>query len=503
MFRNNIFPISLLLSVIIVFYSLTHFFEQSPWLISAGTNVLQILIGTLSLVWLLQAYRRAGSRQKNFWLLLFVGFSVYLCSNWLWLYYQISRQTIESENLMNVLWMVAYLFFLAALIVKIRELSGAFSSQAYGFNIMVFMITVASISYHYLIDPVLEFAGDSLLVMLLTFAYPVADLTILFAVTILYYLIQKNDKQGILLLCITGFSFQVAADFIYAYLTFNGTYQAGHYVDLLWQLSILFIGLTAYYAKEGEGQNSWLVKNRVRDQAALFPYVSIVVLMVLVIESYQFDFNALSTGLLLVFLLLLGHQMQILHKNRQLVAQYKQLAYHDPLTGLRNRGSFKQEIESMLTDYPSSQLALLLLDLDKFKAVNDTLGHHIGDMVLMKTAQRLEAAGGNEALIFRLGGDEFIIIMPSATQERCTVLAKRIVDVFQDPMDIEGHVVSVTPSIGISKYPENGNTSDKLMQNADAAMYVTKGNGKNGFSFYDEDENWNEVRIKNENRVPV
>ncbi|WP_422124302.1 diguanylate cyclase domain-containing protein [Planococcus sp. X10-3] len=484
MFRYNILPVSLIALIIILFYSWRISFADSPWLISAGANGLHILVGMVSLVWLYQAYRNAGRRQKNFWLLLFVGVTFYTGSNWLWLFLQISQRTVESEPLSSVLWLIAYLFFLAALISKTRELSGAFSSNAYGFNITVFMVTAASIGYHYLIQPVLDFAEGSLPLTLATLAIPIVNLTILFVITILYYLIQKNEKQSLLLLCITGFSLQVTADFIYGYVVFNETYQAGHFVDLLWLLSTLFIGFTAYYAKDNQTDNLWLVKNPVRDKAQIFPYVSIVVLIALVIHSYQWDFNALSAGLLLALILLLGHQVQILRKNQQLVEQYRHLAYHDPLTGLRNRGSFKEEMARMLGDDAPPRIALLLLDLDKFKVVNDTLGHHIGDAVLIKTAKNLEAVSGRNVTAFRLGGDEFIVVLREATHEKCTALAENIVAAFQDALLIEDYQVSVTPSIGISLFPNDGNTTEKLMQNADAAMYWTKENGKNGFSFY-------------------
>lgn len=487
MFRYNILPVSLIALIILLFYSWTTAFAGSPWLISAGTNVLQILIGMASLVWLYQAYRKVGRRQKNFWLLLFVGMSFYISSNWIWLYYQISQRTINSETLSYVMWLIAYLFFLAALISKTRELSTASSGNSNGFNITVFMITVGSISYHYLINPVLDFAGDSLLLTLTAFVYPVADLTILFVITLMYYLIQRNDKQSILLLCITGFSLQVTADFIYGYLMFTGTYQAGHFVDLLWLLSTLFIGLTAYYAKENQAENLWLVKNPVSDKAQIFPYVSILLLIGLVSHSYRWDYNALSTGLLLSLLLLLVHQLQILRKNHQLVEQYRHLAYHDPLTGLRNRGSFKEEMGRLLSNDAPVPIAVMLLDLDKFKAVNDTRGHHVGDIVLIRTAKKLEAASGTDVLPFRLGGDEFILIVQDASYEKCLSLAQNLVGAFEIAMEIEGDQVSVTPSIGISRFPEDGTTTEKLMQHADDAMYRTKENGKNGFSFYSVD----------------
>ncbi|WP_230309209.1 bifunctional diguanylate cyclase/phosphodiesterase [Planomicrobium sp. YIM 101495] len=391
---------------------------------------------------------------------------------------------MDSTNVSYVIWLVAYFFFLAALISKIRELSSGFSGQSFIFNITVFMITVGAISFHYLIQPVLELSGESWLVTLTTLIYPVVDLTILFVLTILYYLIQKHKQQEILLLCLTGFSLQIAADFIFAYLSFEETYRVGHSVDLIWMLATLFIGFAAYYAKPGMGSPGWLVKDSVRDKVALFPYVSILTLFVLVIYSNQWELNALTAGLSAAFLLVLGNQLQVLRKNQQLVGQYRHLAYHDPLTGLRNRGSFVKEVRRLLNDYPSSKTALLLIDLDQFKVVNDTLGHHSGDQVLIGTARRLESVIDKKMLLFRLSGDEFTIVITNATNEKCVEVAEKLLDLFQESLSIGEYEVNVTPSIGISTSPAHGRTLEELMKNADAAMYLSKENGKNDYKFF-------------------
>ena len=494
MFKNSKFPVTVLLAVIVLFYSWTYFFQGNTWFTALGINVLQIVVGMASLLWLFQAYRKAALRQKNFWRLLLIGLSLYISANWLLLYFQISRGAVDSELFSYAIWLVAYFFFLAALISKTREMSNAFSGRSYIFNIAVFMIMVASASFHYLIEPVLEVSGDSLLLTLATIIYPVTDLTILFVITILYFLLQKSEKQEWLILCIAGFFIQVMADSYSVYLEFSNGYQPGHVIDLLWLISILFIGLTGYCAKQDNGDTTWIMKNSGKNKGVVFPYLSIVILAILVIHSYQWEINALSAGLLLVFSLVLGRQLQILRRNQQLVSEYKYLAYHDPLTGLKNRGSFGEQIEQVLTEYPDRKLALLLIDLDQFKVVNDTLGHHIGDKVLVQAASRLQSAIGRDMLLFRLGGDEFIIVIAGATDDDCIALSNKILAAFEDVLNIDGYQLSVTPSIGISKFPEHGSTSEELMKNADAAMYLSKEKGKNRFSFFNPELSQEKLR---------
>lgn len=494
MFRQILFPVSLILLAVTLFYSWTLSFQENPWLVTIGTNVLQILVGTVSIIWLYQAYRAAERRQKYFWLLLQIALLFYTSGNVIWLFLQFSQGVNDSTILSSVIWLSAYLIFLTALIAKTRELSSDFAGTSYVFNITVFMITVASISFHYLIKPVLELSGDSWLITMTAIIYPVADLTILLVVSILYYLIRKKKQQEVLLLFVYGFFIQVSADFLFVYVSFNESYQPGHLVDLLWLLSVLFIGLTGYYAKSNTGSKIWNVKGSVKNSEAAFPYFSILVLLVLVVHSYQYNFNGLSAGLLVTFFLILGRQMQVLRKNRQLMEQYRYLAYHDQLTDLRNRSSFNGEIENLLADYPTKQMALLLIDLDQFKVVNDTMGHHIGDRVLVKTAERLQAALAPNMLLYRLGGDEFIIVVLDATDEKCEAVANKLLDLFKESMDVEDYQISITPSIGISKYPEHGYTPEDLMKKADAAMYLSKENGKNGYSFFNAELSQEKLR---------
>src|SRR5690606_38452143 len=125
-------------------------------------------------------------------------------------------------------------------------------------------ITVASIVAHYLIGPALLMNGNSWFVTAIALIYPIADLTIFFVITIMYYLIQKNGKREALLLVITGFVIQVLADSLYVYAAYSGSYQPGHFTDLLWLLSPLFIGYSEYYARMKQGAKLWLIANPVK-----------------------------------------------------------------------------------------------------------------------------------------------------------------------------------------------------------------------------------------------
>ncbi len=166
------------------------------------------------------------------------------------------------------------------------------------------------------------------------------------------------------------------------------------------------------------------------------------------------------------------------------------LAHHDVLTGLANRAFFAEKIQDAVTrlrrhDEP---FAVFILDLDKFKNVNDTLGHPAGDQLLRETAQRLRSSLRETDVLARLGGDEFAIIQSSeeGPREAATSLATRIMNIVAEPYDIDGNVVYVGTSIGIALAPEHTDEDTELLKMADLALYAVKSSGRNGFRFFED-----------------
>jgi diguanylate cyclase (GGDEF)-like protein/PAS domain S-box-containing protein len=170
----------------------------------------------------------------------------------------------------------------------------------------------------------------------------------------------------------------------------------------------------------------------------------------------------------------------------------RQLAYHDMLTGLPNRQLFHDRLNEALTNSYRNlkKAALLFVDLDGFKAVNDTLGHDVGDRLLQDVAQRLQANVRGSDTVSRLGGDEFTIILTEIDQtEDVATVASKIINVLAEPYDYgEGIVARVTGSIGIAMYPKDGSSSAALIKCADESMYKAKNSGKNNYVFYEANE---------------
>jgi diguanylate cyclase len=176
-------------------------------------------------------------------------------------------------------------------------------------------------------------------------------------------------------------------------------------------------------------------------------------------------------------------------ERKELEEKLTEMAYYDKLTGLANRKMLEVLFTKSLKRVYRAQhnLAVLFIDLDGFKNINDTMGHDAGDQLLKEIAERLTNIVRDDDIVSRLGGDEFIIVIEDVNEENLSIVAERIIEEVSIPCMIHEQEAKVSPSIGISLYPFHGDDQRTLIQNADKAMYFAKSNGKNNYQFYTED----------------
>jgi len=163
------------------------------------------------------------------------------------------------------------------------------------------------------------------------------------------------------------------------------------------------------------------------------------------------------------------------------------LAYSDPLTGLPNRLLLRDRLEHAIATAQRNRslVAVLFVDLDNFKRVNDSFGHHVGDQLLRDIAERARSCVREIDTVCRVGGDEFVVVLPELRDPQdAGAVARKIHGALAQPYRIDVHSMNVTPTLGISVYPQHGTDAETLIRNADAAMYHAKESGKNAFRFY-------------------
>ena len=208
--------------------------------------------------------------------------------------------------------------------------------------------------------------------------------------------------------------------------------------------------------------------------------------------------------LLILIVMVLGRMSRQLALSRRLAveeqiahaARVEYLAYHDSLTALPNRSLFSKLLSQSINHAHryDRRLAVLFLDLDRFKYINDTLGHEAGDRLLQEVAARLKACLRSSDTVARLGGDEFVALLPELNEEKyVATIAQKILSSVARPFGLLGQEFRVTASIGISTYPQDGLDEQTLIKNADIAMYQAKERGKNNFQFYSDKLNANSL----------
>jgi diguanylate cyclase (GGDEF)-like protein len=205
------------------------------------------------------------------------------------------------------------------------------------------------------------------------------------------------------------------------------------------------------------------------------------------IDTLLVEYNYVKLMFFTVLLLLFIFSIYVSITQSKLEA----MAHYDKLTKLPNRAFFYAELEIDIkrAQRNDENLALLFIDLDGFKAVNDTHGHDAGDELLLQVAKRLLLAVRGEDVVGRVGGDEFVVLLSEVrTQKDAILVARKIVDSISKPFILQNATVNIGASIGIATFPEHAADADALVKCADSAMYVAKNNGKNNYHLYDENE---------------
>ena len=202
----------------------------------------------------------------------------------------------------------------------------------------------------------------------------------------------------------------------------------------------------------------------------------------------------------------IGSQIGLFLQRKQAELKIQHMAQHDTLTGLPNRALLLDRIGQAIAQAQRKRgvLALLFIDLDRFKTVNDSLGHQVGDRLLQSVAQRLEACTRGSDTIARIGGDEFVVLLSDLDEpEDARHVAQKVLDALAAPATIGAHDLKVTPSVGICAYPHDGEDVESLMRNADTAMYHAKQMGRNNFQFFTQamnDAAQQRLRLENDLR---
>jgi len=325
------------------------------------------------------------------------------------------------------------------------------------------------------LSPVLSNALDSSrpFAAVVAVAYPLFDLLLVAAVVGLATIeeIRVDRRWGVL---VAGLLVFTAADVVYALRLAQDVYAVGTPLDAGWAVGLTLVAFWVDGAARPEDPAALQGRGSVAGTALVVPAVATAASLCVLVTGSRVRLSTLAVALAGVTLLATAARTHIAFRQLLRMADLRRQAATDDLTGLPNRRALYAALRSRLSEPDPTRAALLLLDLDRFKEVNDSLGHHVGDQLLIEVGTRLRDALRPEDLLARLGGDEFAVLLEDADQAHAVAVASKLRAVLTTSFTLEGIALHTGASIGISLFPDHGDDLSTLLRKADMAMYKAK-----------------------------
>jgi diguanylate cyclase len=497
--------------------------SRNDWTKALGIHIFLILAPLVASITLVLVFKRSKGSEKSFWRLILLGCISYTIGEMLSGYYPLLLQKAAPQpGFSDLFFLLQFLFYFLAFIYQIWIHSKNLHLTKFTFDTWIVMTVAIVFSWHFILRNIVMQDHVSYLHFLSTLGYPIGDLTLLFGAICFYLGSEELFSPKVLHYILGSLLVQVLTDTTFLFLNHYGQDILGAF----WSLAPLLMGLAAIHSLDNTIVNNEKNKAAVNNTISLrllLPYFS-AILMFMVIVFQNKEFNSLNFGSAIAILLVLFRQIftsienetllfkyhglteeleekigertkELSFKNQQLITavqRMKHMAFHDVLSGLPNRRLFQARLLTAMDEAirNRSKIAVVFIDLDRFKNINDTLGHEFGDLLLKHVSRQMIKSVRKFDTISRQGGDEFTIILNKiSTKEEIIPLIEKLQAIVSKPILIKGQELHVSMSIGIALYPKDGTTTEELMKNADMAMYYAKEDGRNNYKFYSNNMN--------------
>jgi diguanylate cyclase len=490
-----------------------------------GGSFLLIASSLLSSIILFFVYQYLKTSDRLVWLFLSIGSFFHFIA-------ELSRYYTILSELPDLFIMLEIISFLIAFIYKIRNSSKNLNFIKFIFDTCIIMTVAVTFSWHFIIREILiQHSSQSFLSQVVSIGYPIGDLILLFGAAVFCLGAEKFFPLRVLPILLVSLALQVGVDTTYLYLELTTIPFIESLFLPIGPLALLLMAIAGTYALDEVTTEvqSLPRKNKIdtlKDSISLrlvLPYISVILLFMLMIYQNKEHKSLVIGSAIAILLVILRHVFTSLEnqtllskyhdlteeleqkigerteelssKNQQLLAavrKMKHMAYHDVLSGLPNRRMFLERLVKAMEEANTHhfKIAVIFIDLDRFKNINDTLGHEFGDLLLKHVSNQMIKSVRKIDTISRQGGDEFTILLNRIRSEEDVIpLVERIRSIVSKPIVISGQELHVSMSIGIAFYPTDGKSTEEIMKNADMAMYRAKEEGRDNYKFFSIDMN--------------
>lgn len=505
---KKLFPLYPMLFFFVIYF-ISCLLQNDLW-----GNILSPIVAFLSSILIFISIKDIKNYKSNA-VLLFLSCFIWGTADLLWLIFdELMLINPEKIPLINGLYVLPNIFFSILLTIYIYKNHENWNTYQLFIDIFAFCALGAVLLWTFIFSKtnytfVLNF--DYILTML----YILLDFYVMVEIGLIIF--SKNFHIGRnFLLIFLGIYIYALTDFYYAYLTLNNAYQANSLVDIIYMLcNVLFsLGIVyevshpSTYKKKSADE---LCENLKKPKKFIF---LIIFIFYLLYYFGVFDLTTLINGsIICIFYWVLSMNIRANMLDRLMLKTEKEMNEHleklidkrtqelnlanrhleeisntDALTGLFNRRYFIQYLESLIHSDKVNSFALLYIDTNRFKPINDSYGHEIGDKVLHELGLRFSACNVFECTSFRIGGDEFAVIIENySTVSEITIIVHQVFEILQRPISVPPYSFTLTASIGIARYPMDAEEKDILIRYADIAMYEVKSKSyKNNYMFFDK-----------------
>jgi diguanylate cyclase (GGDEF)-like protein len=433
------------------------------------------------LVALIVAWRAIRIESKRGpWSLLAAGMAVYALGNILWSLWIEHLPNPPIPSVCDVLWLSFYPFAYVGIVRLAISRGELRPTVRVWLDSLMAGAGLAALGAALVFGPTLRAATGGAVAVATELAYPVGDLLLAALVIAVLALRGWRLDRGWGLLA-GGFLLLAVADCLYSVLVANGSSQPGAIGNLAYVLGVGLLAGAAWQSPptvEPRTSIDW--------SALLIPAGFLVTALGMLLYDHGHRLNEPAFYLVMLTLIAGIARVALAFRDVRSLSEARHLAATDDLTSLPNRRLFMRRVEEAIaaTALTGGELAVLMLDLDNFKQLNDTLGHHAGDALLRLIGPRVVGSLRESDTVARLGGDEFAVLLhPAPGEAGVTLVAEKIIAALRRPFEVEGLALRVTASIGIASYPTDANDGDELLQRSDIAMYQAKAS-RSGYEFY-------------------